>query len=115
MGSLSLGTLQVWTLDGPELAALKPQSPCSVQALWLRALGLEALTLWTLGPLDLAALGLGLPLVWGSGVWICNVHSAPALSLERRRPFEALDLGALDLVLVKLVPWQLAALDLRCS
>ena len=86
MGSLSLGTLQVWTLDGPELAALKPQSPCSVQALWLRALGLEALTLWTLGPLDLAALGLGWPLAWGSGVWICNVHSAPALELRAPPP-----------------------------
>ena len=58
MGSLSLGTLQVWTLDGPELAALEPRSPCSVQALWLRALRLEALNRWTLGPLILAALGL---------------------------------------------------------
>ena len=86
MGSLSLGTLQVWTLDGPELAALEPRSPRSVQALWLRALGLEALTLWTLGPLDLAALGLGWPLAWGSGVWICNVHSAPALELSAPPP-----------------------------
>ena len=86
MGTLSLGTLQVWTLDGPELAALEPQSPCSVQALWLRALGLEALTLWTLGPLDLAALGLGWLLAWGSGVWICNVHSAPALELRAPPP-----------------------------
>ena len=59
MGSLSLGTLQVWTLDGPELAALEPRSPCSVQALWLGALGLEAPNLRALGPLDLAALGLG--------------------------------------------------------
>ena len=86
MESLSLGTLQVWTLDGPELAALKPQSPCSVQALWLRALGLEALTLWTLGPLDLAALGLGLLLAWSSGVWMCNLHSARVAELRAPPP-----------------------------
>ena len=59
MGTLSLGTSQRWTLDALELAAcVGPRSPCGGQALWLRALRLEALNRWTLGPLILAALGL---------------------------------------------------------
>ena len=58
LGTLSLGTLQLWTSDGPALEALEPRSPCSDQALWLRALGLQGLNLWTLGPLDLGALAL---------------------------------------------------------
>ena len=115
MGTLSLGTLQVWTLDAPEVAALKPQSPCSVQALWLRALGLEALTLWTLGPWDLAAPGLGWLLAWGSEDWIGMCIQLRPWSLELLRPFGALYLGALDLVHGKLVPWYLASLDLRWS